>query len=143
MRKERSLHEKELSFLKKYEALFKNMPIAYTKHKLIYNSRGELEDYVVQVINPMFCKYFKEGENIVGKKGSEIRNSNYKEYLVLYKTMLAEKKSFTIEYYHEAIEKYFEVLLVASEQVGMIDVFCVDITDLRNTRALLESVNYK
>lgn len=143
MGKERSLHEKELSFLKKYETLFNNMPIAYTRHKLIYNSRGELEDYVVQVINPMFCKYFKDGENIVGKRGSEILNSNYKEYLVLYKTMLAEKKSFTIEYYHKAIEKYFEVLLVASEQVGMIDVFCVDITDLRNTRALLESVNYK
>ena len=35
MRKERSLHEKELSFLKKYEALFNNNPIAYTKHKFI------------------------------------------------------------------------------------------------------------
>lgn len=143
MKKERALHEKELSFLKKYKALFNNMPIAYMKHELVYNNRGDIEDYVVQVINPMFSKYFEGGEDIVGKRGSEIRNSNYKEYLVLYKTMLTEKKSFTIEYYYKPSEKYFEVLFVASEENGMIDVFCVDITDLRNTRALLESVNYK
>lgn len=143
MRRERTLHEKELSFLKRYETLFNNMPIAYMKHKMLYNSRGELEDYEVQVVNPVFNKYFTKGTTIVGKKGKEIPNSNYKEYVVLYKTMLAGKKSFTIEYYHKPIQKYFEVLFVASEEAGMIDIFCVDITDLRNMKASLESVNYK
>lgn len=123
MRKERTLREKEFSLLKKYETLFNNMPIAYMRHKLISNTRGELEDYQVQIVNPMFCKYFGEKEVVVGRKGSEIRNSNYKEYLILYKTILTEKKSFTIEYYHKPIGKYFEVLFVASEETGMIDIF--------------------
>lgn len=143
LRHERSLRDKELLFLKKYEALFNNMPIAYMKHQLIYNNKGELVDYLVRNINPIFKKYFVKEGVFIGKTGSEIEGSNYKEYLVLYKRMLAEKRSFTVEYYHKVSQKYFEVLILASEEKDMVDVFCVDITDLRKTKSMLESVNYK
>lgn len=143
LKQQRALHDKEVSLLKKYETLFNNMPIAYMKHQLIYNAKGELEDYRVQNINPMFKKYFVEGEVFIGKKGSEIPSSSYKEYLVLYKKMLAEKKPFTVEYYHKRSQKYYEVLFMVSSERDMVDIFCVDITDLRKTRSMLESVNYK
>lgn len=143
LKKERALHDKEFSLLKKYETLFNNMPIAYMKHQLIYNAKGELEDYRVQDINPMFKKYFVQGDVFIGKKGSEIPSSSYKEYLVLYKRMLAEKKSLTIEYYHKRTQRYYEVLFMISAEKDMMDIFCVDITDLRKTKSMLESVNYK
>lgn len=143
LKQERALHDKEFSLLKKYETLFNNMPIAYMKHQLIYNAKGELEDYRVQNINPMFKKYFVQGDVFIGKKGSEIPSSSYKEYLVLYKRMIAEKRSFTIEYYHKQSQRYYEVLFMASSERDMVDIFCVDITDLRKTKSMLESVNYK
>lgn len=143
LKQEKALHEKEFSLLKKYETLFNNMPIAYMKHQLVYNAKGELEDYRVLDINPMFKKYFVQGDVFVGKKGSEIPSSSYKEYLVLYKRMLAEKKSLTIEYYHKRTQRYYEVLFMISEEKDMMDIFSVDITDLRKTKSMLESVNYK
>ena len=80
---------------------------------------------------------------MVGKKGSELRGSRYDEFVVLYKKMFIEKKSFTFEYYYSATQKYYEIINIASTEKGMVDIFCVDVTDLRKTKSMLESVNYK
>ena len=39
-----------------------------------------------------------------GAKGSELRGSRYNEFVVLYKKMFIEKKSFTFEYYYSATQ---------------------------------------
>lgn len=57
--------------------------------------------------------------------------------------MFAEKKSFTFEYYYNKTQKYYEVINIASMEKDMVDIFCVDVTDLRKTKSMLESVNYK
>lgn len=100
-------------------------------------------DYQVEEVNPMFEECFAKAEKVVGKKGSELRGSRYNEFVVLYKKMFIEKKSFTFEYYYSATQKYYEIINIASTEQGMVDIFCVDVTDLRKTRSMLESVNYK
>ncbi|MFR5660335.1 MAG: hybrid sensor histidine kinase/response regulator, partial [Butyricimonas faecihominis] len=99
LKKERVLHDRELVLLEKYKALFTNMPLAYMKHRLIYNAKGDVVDYQVEEVNPMFEECFAKAEKVVGKKGSELRGSRYNEFVVLYKKMFIEKKSFTFEYY--------------------------------------------
>ena len=143
LKKERVLHDRELVLLEKYKALFTNMPLAYMKHRLIYNAKGDVVDYQVEEVNPMFEECFAKAEKVVGKKGSELRGSRYNEFVVLYKKMFIEKKSFTFEYYYSATQKYYEIINIASTEQGMVDIFCVDVTDLRKTRSMLESVNYK
>lgn len=143
LKKERVLHDRELLLLQKYKALFTNMPLAYMKHRLLYNTKGEVVDYVVEEVNPMFETCFARAEEVVGKKGSELRGNGYNEFVVLYKKMFVEKKSFTFEYYYSTTQKYYEVINIASTEKGMVDIFYVDVTDLRKTRSMLESVNYK
>ena len=143
LKKEKGMHDREVSLLHKYKALFTNMPLAYMKQRLIYNDQGEIINYVVEEVNPMFEKCFASGELVIGKKGDELPGCQCAEFVVLYKKMFAEKKSFMVEYYHKVTRKYYEVLCVASMEKGMVDIFCVDVTDLRNTKSMLESVNDK
>lgn len=75
MKKERVLHDRELVLLEKYKALFTNMPLAYMKHRLIYNAKGDVVDYQVEEVNPMFEECFAKAEKVVGKKGSELRGN--------------------------------------------------------------------
>ncbi len=70
------------------------------KHRLIYNAKGDVVDYQLEEVNPMFEECFAKAEKVVGKKGSELRGSRYNEFVVLYKKMFIEKKSFTFEYYY-------------------------------------------
>ena len=143
MKKERISRERELQLLQKYKTLFTNMPLAYIKHRLCYNAQGEVVDYLVEQVNPMFEKCFAKAEVVVGRKGSELSGNKYREYTLLYKKMFAEKKSFTFEYYYNKTQKYYEVINIASMEKDMVDIFCVDVTDLRKTKSMLESVNYK
>lgn len=143
LKKERRLRDKEVFLLAKYKALFNNMPLAYVQHRLLFNGKGDIVDYLVVEVNPMFEKYFAKEGLVVGKKGSELSNHFCKEYLVLYKELFVSQKSFTIEYYHKPTQRYYEVLIAASMEKEMVDVFCVDVTDLRETRSMLESVNHK
>ena len=124
LKKERVLHDRELVLLEKYKALFTNMPLAYMKHRLIYNAKGDVVDYQVEEVNPMFEECFAKAEKVVGKKGSELRGSRYNEFVVLYKKMFIEKKSFTFEYYYSATQKYYEIINIASTEQGMVDIFC-------------------
>ena len=52
----------------KYKALFTNMPLVYMKHRLIYNAKGDVVDYQVEEVNPMFEECFAKVEKVVGKK---------------------------------------------------------------------------
>ena len=92
------------------------MPLAYMKHRLIYNAKGDVVDYQVEEVNPMFEECFAKAEKVVGKKGSELRGSRYNEFVVLYKKMFIEKKSFTFEYYYSATQKYYEIINIASTE---------------------------
>ena len=143
LKKEKGMHDREMLLLQKYKALFTNMPLAYMKHRLIYDARGEIVNYQIEEVNPMFEKCFATRDFVVGKKGDELSNNRFSEFVILYKKMFAEKMSFTVEYYHKATQKYYEVLSIASMEKGMVDIFCVDVTDLRKTKSMLEAVNDK
>ena len=92
---------REMILLQKYKTLFNNMPLAYMKHRLLYNAKGDIVDYRIEEVNPMFEEYFVEASRVVGKKGSELKDDNKSgEFAVLYKKMLEEQKSFTIEYFY-------------------------------------------
>lgn len=144
LKKEKMMRGREMILLQKYKALFNNMPLAYMKHRLLYNAKGNLVDYRIEEVNPMFEKYFVEASRVIGKKGSELKDDNKSmEFTVLYKKMLEEEKSFMIEYFYKPTGRFFEVFHIASTEKDMVDIFCVDVTDLRKTKSMLESVNYK
>ena len=144
LKKEKMMRGREMIVLQKYKTLFNNMPLAYMKHRLLYNAKGDIVDYRIEEVNPMFEEYFVEASRVVGKKGSELKDDNKSgEFAVLYKKMLEEQKSFTIEYFYKRTGKFFEVINIASMEKDMVDIFCVDVTDLRKTKSMLESVNYK
>lgn len=104
LKKEKGMHDREMLLLQKYKALFTNMPLAYMKHRLIYDARGEIVNYQIEEVNPMFEKCFATRDFVVGKKGDELSNNRFSEFVILYKKMFAEKMSFTVEYYHKATQ---------------------------------------
>ncbi len=76
LKKEKMMRGREMILLQKYKTLFNNMPLAYMKHRLLYNAKGDIVDYRIEEVNPMFEEYFVEASRVVGKKGSELKDDN-------------------------------------------------------------------
>lgn len=133
---------RKLNFMTNYSSLIENMPILYAKQELIYDTNGQIIDFIYREVNPTFEKYIASKEQILGKKQSEIGKKIIQELLNMYNG-LSGKKNLSFQYYHEKEQRYFSVIVTHSKQEGFVDVFCVDNTELSLTQQKLHSANHK
>lgn len=133
--------KKELLFLSRYKDLIKNMPIAYVQQKITKNEQGEWTGYEIIDANPTFENAFDKKEYISEKK---IYKELYNESrLNLYKSVIYERVIRTYKYYHKPTDKYYDVMLFPTTEKDVIDLFCIDNTELRKAQHLLEITNHK
>ncbi|MEG2317481.1 MAG: ATP-binding protein [Rikenellaceae bacterium] len=136
--------ERQIFLMNNYSSLFNNMPIAYSKQKLIYDDNGNIIDYVVDEINPYFKKYFALENSPIQDHGTTMNNnSTFKDYINLYELALKDKKSITVQQYNKDTGKYFSMIIVPSKVNGYMDIFCVDNTELSTTQQILRTLNNK
>lgn len=142
LNKNEEIRQSELKALNRYRDLINNTPIVYMQQKLICNSQNELTDFEITAANPIFEKAFVPKDTVIGWKGSSY-SPNISDYLTICQHAIAQKQSYTFEYHYNKRDRFYEIYVVPSSEKWQIDVFCVDITELRKTQTSLESVNHK
>ena len=134
---------REIQIGENYTNLFDNMPIIYMQERVVLDESGDPVDTVFCDVNRSFERSFYPKERIIGKKGSEIFPESMPEFLHFIRIAIAERRSITFTYYFKSIDTFYEVVLCCSHMPGIIDVFCLDSTQLHDVQQKLSTTNKK
>lgn len=143
MHKEKLLTNKEREARRRKYDLIDNMPILYMCEEMVKNEEGHIVETIYRDVNRHFMNNFFASKECIGKKGSELFPETMPQFLYFMNIALQKKTSITFLYYYEKIERYYEVVLSPYADGNIMDVFCIDRTELHNTQMQLRSVNKK
>ncbi|MEG2067626.1 MAG: ATP-binding protein, partial [Tannerellaceae bacterium] len=136
-----NMRKREFDILSRYRDLFNNMPMPYLR--LQYDE--ERNDFMTQGANRVYG-LIAPFEEVTGKYGCEmldIIGDKYPVYLEAVKQVLKTKESITREYFHPITHSYYNIMFMATSEPYKVDVFFVDITDIKNFQEHLEFTNHK
>lgn len=143
-KKLRLYHLKELEMEASYHTLVHNIPILYTKSKLIFNSNGEVIDYLTIEGNQRVTDTNKKMNISLG--GRTIREVYPKTaFTILQHINDARKCNLNSIHFHiEIVEHniFYSVVIVFSKiDPEIIEIFALDTTELGKAKAQLENLN--
>lgn len=134
---------KEIETMTSYKNLINNMPILYMQEKLITNEQGIGTDLIYLNVNPHFEQNFFRREDAVGKKASEMFPESLPEFLHFIQMSLKENRVVTFPYYFRKINKFYDIVLKGTHQNNVVDIFCLDSTELHLAQQKLTATNHK
>lgn len=143
LNKLKKIQQKEIDTMTSYKSLINNMPILYMQEELIMNEEGTPIELVYRNVNAHFEKSFFRKEDVVGKKASEIFPESMPEFLHFTKMSLAENKAITFPYYFKQIDTFYDVVLKGTHHNNIVDIFCLDSTELHKAQQKLSATNNK
>mgnify|MGYP001514877669 FL=1 len=126
-----------------FKNLINNMPILYMQEELITDEKGTPVELIYRNVNSHFEKNFYRKEEVIGKKASEIFPESMPEFLHFIQIALAENKAITFPYYFRKIDTFYDIVLRGNPHNKMIDVFCLDSTELHRAQQKLSTINNK
>lgn len=135
--------QNEIDAMATYKMLVNNMPILYMQEELVTDKNGNPIELIYRNVNSEFEKHFYRKEEVIGRKGSEIFPESMPEFLHFTKMALTEKRAITFPYYFKAIDTFYDVVLKGTHQGNMIDIFCLDSTELHKAQQKLSAANSK
>jgi len=139
----KKMQQKEIDAMTNYKNLVNNMPILYMQEELITDEGGMPVELIYRKVNAQFEKYFLYKEDVIGKKASEIFPESMPEFLHFIKKALDENKAITFPYYFKKINTFYDVILKGTQHSNIIDVFCLDSTELHKAQQKLSTINNK
>lgn len=139
----KKMQQKEIEAMTDYKNLVNNMPILYMQEELITDKRGMPVELIYRKVNTHFEKNFFPKEEVIGKKASEIFPESMPEFLHFIKKALDENKAITFPYYFKKIDTFYDVILKGTQHNNIIDVFCLDCTELHKAQQKLSTINSK
>ena len=134
---------KEIETMTSYKNLINNMPILYMQEKLITNEQGIGIDLIYLNVNPHFEQNFFRREDAVGKKASEMFPESLPEFLHFIQMSLKENRVVTFPYYFKKINRFYDIVLKGTHQNNVVDIFCLDSTELHLAQQKLTATNHK
>ncbi len=135
--------QNEIDEMATYKMLVNNMPILYMQEELVTDKNGNPIELIYRNVNSEFEKHFYRKEEVIGRKGSEIFPESMPEFLHFTKMALTEKRAITFPYYFKAIDTFYDVVLKGTHQGNMIDIFCLNSTELHKAQQKLSATNSK
>lgn len=135
--------QNEIDMMTTYKALVNNMPLLYMQEELVTDENGIPVELIYRNVNSEFEKLFYRKEEVVGRKASEVFPESMAEFLHFTKIALTENRAITFPYYFKAINTFYDVILKGTNQGNMIDVFCMDSTELHKAQQKLSATNSK
>ena len=90
-----------------------------------------------------FRKHFFRREDVVGKRASELFPESLPEFLHFIQISLKENRAITFPYYFKKIDRFYDIVLKGAHQENVIDIFCVDSTELHRAQQKLNATNHK
>lgn len=100
-------------------------------------------ELIYRKVNAQFEKYFLCKEEVIGKKASEVFPESMPEFLHFIKKALDENKAITFPYYFKKSNTFYDVILKGTQHNNIIDVFCLDSTELHKAQQKLSTINNK
>ncbi|CDD91876.1 uncharacterized protein BN604_00946 [Bacteroides intestinalis CAG:315] len=137
------LQQKEIETMAKYKNLIGCMPIIYMQEEVVRNEAGAVVDLIYRNVNTTFEKYFLPKEKVIDRKASEVFPESLFEFLPFIQVALSENKTITFPYYSKRIDTFYDVVLSRTNADDVIDVFCLDSTELHKAQQKLSSTNNK
>lgn len=135
--------QKEIDAMTNYKNLVNNMPILYMQEEVLADKNGIPVELIYRNVNAHFEKNFFRKEEVVGKKASEIFPESMPDFLHFTQIALSENKVITFPYYFKKIDTFYDIVLKANRQNNMIDVFCLNSTELHKAQQKLSTINNK
>ena len=135
--------QKELETMTSYRNLINNMPILYVQGEMIYNEKGTPVDLIFRKANLPFIKAFSLADEITGRRASNLLPDSTPEVLHFAKMSLDENKAITFPYYFKQINTFFDIVLKGTLHDNIIDIFCLDSTELHKAQQRLSATNNK
>lgn len=135
--------QKQIDAMANYKNLVNNMPILYMQEELITDKEGNPIELIYRNVNAQFEKQFLRKEEVVGKKASDIFPESMPEFLHFIKIALDENKAISFPYYFKEIDTFYDIVLKGTRQSNIIDIFCLDSTELHKAQQKLSSINQK
>ncbi len=135
---------KELEAMRKLDHLFMNMPIGYIRSRVIKNEQGDVCDYQYLRLNPAFRQLMlpKEEANLTDFTW-RLDPMRRQEYIWHLDTVCKKQKKISSQYFHKETQRTFTILYTPSETDDIVDMFCVDNSELAQAQQLLRTVNHK
>lgn len=143
LRRLKEIKQKESELNIKYRELINHMPILYVKEKVLKDETGNLVDTVCLDVNPAFERVFYKKENAIGEKGSKLYPDILSDLLHFMSIAFKEKRSITFPYYLKRTNRFYDIVFSCSEEPDILDVFCLDSTELHQAQQKLRSTNHK
>lgn len=139
----RKMQSKQIQLMSNYNNLFNDMPVLYLRCRLIKGEDGKVDDYVICDVNPSFERHFYKKEDALNKRGSVLNSSEVFAKLKEYMGM-AERERKTVSFSMHAMNGHnYDVLVMLSNLPGVVNIFCMDTTELIHTRQSLRTINHK
>ena len=110
---------------------------------MLADKNGIPVELIYRNVNSHFEKNFYRKEEVIGKKASEIFPESMPEFLHFIQIALAENKAITFPYYFRKIDAFYDIVLRGNPHNKMIDVFCLDSTELHRAQQKLSTINNK
>lgn len=132
--------KREYFLLSRYRDLFNNMPLPYVREVLSGESTLDVID-----ANPAFEKMIKQNGMANGEiKGiPEFIRDRDKNHIKFVKKVLKTGEPSLYEYYDSDSSFHYNILVTPATEKNIVDVYCIDITDVKRFQEHLESVNNK
>lgn len=121
----------------RFAALFSNMLYGAALHELIFDARGEPEDYVILETNPAFGSHLGiSRESVKGKTSREAYGVSEPPYLEVYARVARTGRPEAFETYFAPMNKYFSISVYSPEKGRFTTIF-EDITERKQAEAEL------
>lgn len=139
----RKAQRKEIDAMTNYKNLVNNMPILYMQEELVTDADGNPVDLIYCNVNAHFEKNFYTKEQVIGKRASELFPESLPEFLHFSKIALTENKAITFPYYFKNIDTFYDIVIKGNRHGNIVDVFCLNCTELHKAQQKLSSINNK
>jgi len=143
LKKIKAIQQKEIDTITKYKNLVDNMPIIYLQEELVMNADGVPVDMIFRNVNTHFENHMQRKESIIGRKASEIFPDSMKDFLHFVHLAVREHRAIVFPYYFKAIDTFYDVVLKCTHDDKVVDIFCLDSTDLHKAQQKLSATNSK
>lgn len=135
--------QKEIDIMSDYKSLIDNMPIFYIQMEVMKDKNGNPVDFIYRNVNAHFEKNVMRKENIIGKKESEVHVESLPELRHFSSISLKEKRAVTYPFYYKKYDLFYNVVLRCSHRNNIIDIFCLNNTELHKAQQKLSITNNK
>lgn len=139
----KKMQQKELEVMTSYKNLINNMPILYIQGELICDEDGKPKDMIYRNVNTHFLKTFSLTEEVIGKTASEVFPKSTPDLLHFVKMSIDENRAITFPYYFKQVNTFYDIVLKGSDNSYVVDVFCLDSTELHKAQQKLSATNNK